>query len=137
MSVIADSNFPTASTFQSESAEIASNPSSFLQFNWVQPPSFEDMDHSFDFLSHSDNVNIQLQRLMDMTFLSPIGPGFAQTPQSTASPRVGPCPAAFGANMMGAAPVVFNPLWKTLEATKWTEMIEQVTEPEQAGFINW
>ena len=130
---MSDSNFPTASTFQSESAEIALNPSSFLQFNWA---SLEDMDHSFDFLSHSDNVNIQLQRLMDMTFLSPVGPGFGQTPQSS-SPRVGPCPTAFGANMVGAAPVVFNQLWKALEATRWTEMIEQVTEPEQVGFINW
>jgi hypothetical protein len=135
MSVSVDPSYPPSSTLQIEPSE-NTDPSSFLPFNWVEPSEFNNMDHGFDFLFHSDNVNIQLQRLMDLSFLSPIEPGSAQSPQSsTSSSRVGLCP--FGSRVMGAAAVTVNSLWKGLELTRWTEMVEQVKEPEQVRLIQW
>jgi hypothetical protein len=94
------------------------SPAPLLQFNWEDARQF---DQGFDFLSHSDDVNVQLQRLMGMSF-SPL--------ESAASPVSRHTLA--GSDLSVRTPSTpRSSLWRQLDKERWDAQIDQVKDVDQ------
>jgi hypothetical protein len=125
-----------------ESVEM-SGPAPLLQFDWNQSTQFDLSQEGFDFLTHSNDVNVQLQRLMDMSFLSPLEAELAPSP----FPRQ-PLPGSHLSvlspqNLMSyernTADSPSTPpssgIWKSLEKGRWAAQVEKVRDEEQVWFL--
>jgi hypothetical protein len=98
------------------------SPAPLLQFNWEDARQF---DQGFDFLSHSDDVNVQLQRLMGMSF-SPL--------ESAASPISRQTLA--GSDLSVRTPSTpRSSLWRQLDKERWDAQIDQVKDIDQV--LSW
>lgn len=116
----------------------STSPPPLLQFDWNQPGQFDLTHEPFDFLTHSNDVNVQLQRLMDMSFLTPLEAELAPSP----FPRQ-PVPGSHLSvlspqNLMSNTCSEGSPssppsttIWRSLEKGRWSAQVEQVRDEEQ------
>jgi hypothetical protein len=121
-----------------ESVEM-SGPAPLLQFDWNQSTQFDLSQEGFDFLTHSNDVNVQLQRLMDMSFLSPLEAELAPSPfprqplpgshLSVLSPQNLMSYERSTADSPSTPPS--SGIWKSLEKGRWAAQVEKVRDEEQ------
>jgi hypothetical protein len=124
-----NSNATSSPELSSAPSDQRDRPAPLLQFNWDDARNFDDIAPGFDFLPHSDDVNVQLQHLMTMSFLSPIG----------ASPRSPVSRQQLAGSDLSIQTLTSNDgtsppkstIWGTLDKERWTTQIEQVQDAEQ------
>jgi hypothetical protein len=139
---ISISRRPSSDTIPQCSQQVSTSPAPLLQFDWNQTDQFDLNQEPFDFLTHSNDVNVQLQRLMDMSFLNPLEAELAPSP----FPRQ-PLPGSHLSvlspqNLMSYERSEGSPssppsttIWRSLEKGRWSAQVEQVRDEEQV--LHW